>query len=420
MTQLLLRLELSKQQSALGPFDAAVLFEGETSLLEIIRSLQAGKKPSGIIHGTRVQDLAILPGPDFDGLPLRKYLSPSLVLPYDTTRGCYWGKCAFCHYGLCEQGTAPYRERRSEQIVTHLQTLIRKHSCRIFYFSQDTMTPKLAKTLALKIKSSGLVLRWATDMRPEAALTAETCRELAQGGALSMALGVESGAERVLGLINKGIKLEEISAAIQNLAQAGIAVETMCFMDFPTETFREAQATLAFIRSLRDSIALFICGTFSLSHGSRVAHYLEEYGLAETWHAAHDELKTALFYAEKKQSKTQEQHFKIEQGIEKLSQGWWLHDYPWAGSLSTAHTLLWHDHYGPQIFKQLSKNRPVGSPQQPLSSFSKKALKVWEKEARIWDILVNQKRSVSRKEYNKLIIESKRFLKPAKDGIKKS
>jgi len=186
------------------------------------------------------------------------------------------------------------------------------------------------------------------------------------------------------------------------LAQAEIAVETMCFMDFPTETFREARATLNLIRSLQDSIALFICGTFSLSHGSRVARYPAEYGLAENWHAAHDEFKTALFYTEKKQSKSPEQHLKIEQGIEKLSQDWWLHDYPWAGSLSTAHTLLWYDHYGPRIFQQLAKNRPV-SPSKPLpSSLSKKALKVWEKETRIWDILINEKRSVNRKEYNML------------------
>jgi hypothetical protein len=397
-------LEPSQQQSALGPFNAAVLFEGETALLQMIRSLQAGQKPSGVINGTRVQNLATLPAPDFDGLPLNKYFSPVPVLPYDSTRGCYWGKCAFCHYGLCEQGTAPYRERPAEQIVTHLQALMQKHNCRIFYFSQDTMTPKLAKTLARKIKSSGLALRWATDMRPEPGLTPETCQELSQGGALSLALGVESGAERVLGLINKGIKLEEIRTAIQNLARAGIAVETMCFMGFPTETYREAQATLNLIRSLQDSIALFICGTFSLSHGSRVARYPAEYGLAETWHAVHDEFKTALFYTEKKQSKSPEQHLKIEQGIEKLSQGWWLHDYPWAGSLSTAHTLLWYDHYGPRIFQQLAKNRPVSSSRPLPSSLSKKALKVWEKESRIWDILINEKRSVSRREYNKLAL----------------
>jgi hypothetical protein len=173
-------------------------------------------------------------------------------------------------------------------------------------------------------------------------------------------------------------------------------------MDFPTETFREAQATLAFIRSLQDSIALFICGTFSLSHGSRVARCPAEYGLAEIWQVAHDKFKTALFYTEKKQSKSRPQRLKIEQGIEKLSQDWWLHDYPWAGSLSTAHTLLWYDHYGPRIFQQLSKSRPAMFLRQLPSSINKNALKILEKESRIWNILVNGKRSVNRKEYNML------------------
>ena len=52
--------------------------------------------------------------PDFDGLALDKYFSPVLMFPYDPTRGCYWGKCTFCHYGLAEIGTASYRERAVE------------------------------------------------------------------------------------------------------------------------------------------------------------------------------------------------------------------------------------------------------------------------------------------------------------------
>jgi radical SAM superfamily enzyme YgiQ (UPF0313 family) len=407
VTQLLLRLDRSHQQAALGPFDSAVLFEGESALLEMIHSLQKGRKPSGIIPGSRITDLGLLPAPDFDGLALDKYLSPALVLPYDTTRGCYWSKCAFCHYGLCEHGTAPYRERPAAQVITHLQALSQKYACRIFYFSQDTLAPKTALALSRKIKASGLACRWATDMRPEPALTLETCRELAEGGALSMALGVESGAERVLKLINKGLALEEIRTAIRNLAQAHIAVETMCFMDFPTETFREALATLGFIRSLKEHIALFICGTFGLAPGSRVARYPDQYGLAETWHAAQDEFKTALFYTEKKQSKSQAERLEIEESIEELSQGWWLHSYPWAGSLSTAHTLLWYDHYGPQIFRQIhGKDRDQSLPRPPSAS-DKKASKVWEKESRIWDILINQRRSVSRQEYMRLARRSK-------------
>ena len=37
--------------------------------------------------------------PDFDGLPLERYLAPELVLPLATSHGCYHGKCAFCNVG---------------------------------------------------------------------------------------------------------------------------------------------------------------------------------------------------------------------------------------------------------------------------------------------------------------------------------
>src|SRR3954467_14883389 len=91
-------------------------------------------------HG--MEDLKVLPAPDFDGLPLELYLAPRLVLPYDPTRGCYWGKCTFCHYGLAEVGTASYRERQVERVVEDLRALSSRHGTRYFYLSQDSVAPK--------------------------------------------------------------------------------------------------------------------------------------------------------------------------------------------------------------------------------------------------------------------------------------
>ncbi|MCE5262192.1 MAG: B12-binding domain-containing radical SAM protein, partial [Deltaproteobacteria bacterium] len=123
MTQILLRLRGEFRARALTPFHSAVLYEGEAALLELVRAVERGKRPSGIVEGTRVTDLGTLPAPDFDGLPLDQYFSPAPVLPYDPTRGCYWGKCAFCHYGLTECGTARYRERPVEQAARHIHDM---------------------------------------------------------------------------------------------------------------------------------------------------------------------------------------------------------------------------------------------------------------------------------------------------------
>ena len=270
LTQLLVRHDPENQDRILGPFDTAVLYEGEEALERLVLDLAGGARPRGIISGRTDTPLRDLPPPDFDGLPLDLYFSPAPVLPYDPTRGCYWGRCAFCHYGLCREGTARYRQRRIGDMVEHLGILKSRWGCRNVYLSQDAFRPATARRLARALIDAGLEIRWSTDMRPEPALDAETCRDLREGGALSMALGIESASSRVLALIDKGISVADTEAAVRKLSGAGIAVEAMCFNAFPTETPDEAMATLGFVRALKERISLFICGRFGLWHGSRV------------------------------------------------------------------------------------------------------------------------------------------------------
>ena len=218
ITQFLQRLNGAELEAAMEPFHTAVAGEGEYALLGIIERLADRKSssvlnrgngfvpPSGIITGKKDTDLSLLPAPDFDGLPLESYFSPEPVLPYDAARGCYWGRCAFCHYGLAECGTLPYRERPVETVAGHLDELSRKYGARLFYLSEDTISPKTLLKLSRSLKASGSKIRWSTDLRAEPSLTRETCSELKEGGALSVSLGIESGSERILSLIEKGIR----------------------------------------------------------------------------------------------------------------------------------------------------------------------------------------------------------------------
>lgn len=407
ITQLFLRLTENQLKNGIGSFDSVILFEGEAALLKVILELEKGHRPQGRMIGDRCSDLGSLPPPDFDGLPMDKYLSPEPVLPYDTTRGCYWGKCAFCHYGLAEVGTAPYRQRPVKDVVTHLYEISRRHKCNLFYFSQDTMSPKYALQIAQAFLDAKVPWRWASDMRPESVLTPETCRRLHNGGALAFSLGVESGSKRILSLINKGISLEDMRSAIQNLASAGIAAECMTFTGFPGETGREAIATIQFIESLREKISLFICGEFDLVPGSRIARYPGEYGISDIWTVSGDEFVKTLFYEERIPSTSRRDVHKTESALEKLSRTYWLHAYPWAGSLSTAHTLLWYQRFGPGIFR-LSPERPFRRTQSfcgtenPGSRRYRMALRAERMEADIWETLIYEKRSVNRTAYRKL------------------
>ena len=424
ITQMLIRLTGQRLARALGPFDSACVFEGEHTLLGLVRALEE-KRPlrecanvvvrdklmgARWLSGHGMEDLKVLPPPDFDGLPLDTYFAPQLVLPYDPTRGCYWGKCTFCHYGLAEVGTAAYRERELSGIVEHLRVLSEKHDTRYFYFSQDSVAPKTIVKLSQAIIDAGLDIRWATDLKPEKYLTQERADILRKAGAVACALGVESGSDRVLKLIDKGAPVAVVSTVVDHLATAGIAAEAMCFTDFPTETHEEAVATLDFLGERRDRLAVYIVGEFGLTHGSLVAQSPAQFGIRETWELDGDHLGLGIFFAPHAPWKTDAERADVDDQLEELSTGWALRTYPWAGAVSTAHTVLYYDRRGASVFRDLAKR---GLREQILGAKTKAfegdlrfdprvASRAEEREGAIWSTLVNDQRRVGRGPYEEL------------------
>jgi anaerobic magnesium-protoporphyrin IX monomethyl ester cyclase len=428
ITQMLIRLTGKRLARALGPFDSACVFEGEHTLLGLVRALE-DKRPlrecSNVVvrdklmgarwlSGHGMEDLKVLPPPDFDGLPLATYLAPRLVLPYDPTRGCYWGKCTFCHYGLAEVGTAAYREREVVAIVEHLRALSTKHGTRYFYLSQDSVAPKTIVKLAQAIVDAGLDIRWATDLKPEKYLTKERAETLRKAGAVACALGVESGSDRVLKLIDKGAPLAVVSTVVDHLAGVGIAAEAMCFTDFPTETHDEAISTLDFVGERSEQLAVYIVGEFGLTHGSLVAQSPSQFGIRETWELEGDELGLGIFYAPVVPWKTDDERADVNEQLEELSSGWALRTYPWAGAVSTAHTILYYDRRGPGVFRELAERgvreeilgAKRGAFEADLRFDPRAAARAQEREGAIWATLVNDQRRVGRAPYESLASEA--------------
>lgn len=428
ITQMLIRLSGQRLARALGPFDTACVYEGEHTLLGLVRALEE-KRPlrecSNVVvrdklmgarwlAGHGMEDLKVLPPPDFDGLPLDTYFAPKLVIPYDPTRGCYWGKCSFCHYGLAEVGTAAYRERELSGIVAHLGALSEKYGTKYFYFSQDSVAPKTIVKLAQAILDAKLDIRWATDLKPEKYLTKDRADTLRKAGAVACALGVESGSDRVLSLIDKGAPVEVVKTVVDHLAGVGIAAEAMCFTDFPTETHDEAVATLDFLGDRSDRLAVYIVGEFGLTHGSLVAQSPERFGIRETWELAGDHLGLGIFYAPIAPWKTDDERADVNEQLEELSTGWALRTYPWAGAVSTAHTILYYDRRGASVFRDLAarglREEILGTQKKAFQAdlrFDPRACaRAEEREGAIWATLVNEQRRVGRSFYEELAAEA--------------
>ena len=272
-------------------FDSVVVYEGETAFLQLVESVGAKRdlsqvpnciyKDAADVHVSPMsyaEDMAALPPPDFDGLPLGMYFVPTRVLPYLATRGCYWGRCEFCDHG--EGYTAGYRTKKIQEILDEIKHLKDKYGARHFHFTDESYPPALFRKLARGLIDSNMDIIWTTHMRFEKSLVdSQVWRDARDSGCRYLHFGYESGSERVLKLMDKATTTDVITKHLQLSANAGIWNHCMGFFGFPGETKEEAWSSVRFLEQNRDYVHSLGFGTFDLSKHTPVAKHPEKWGV---------------------------------------------------------------------------------------------------------------------------------------------
>jgi hypothetical protein len=272
-------------------FDSAVVYEGETAFVQLVSAVGAKRSladvPNAIykddtgVHVSATsfaEDMAALPPPDFDGLPLDKYFVPTKILPYLATRGCYWGRCEFCDHG--EGYTAGYRTKKIQDILAEVTYLRDKYGSRHFHFTDESYPPALFRKLTRGLIDSNMGIAWTTHMRFEKSLLEDQVWQDAKAsGCKYLHFGYESGNERVLRLMDKATTTEIMTKHLKYTAEAGIWNHCMGFFGFPGETREEAWSSVEFLEQNKDYVHSLGFGTFDLGRHNPVAKHPEKFGL---------------------------------------------------------------------------------------------------------------------------------------------
>ncbi len=251
-----------------GEIDFAVMGEGERVMLELVSALERGESIAQIpglayrVNGevcvnppaNPISPLDDLPMPARHLLPMDAYhmtrsrTRSSHAYTVSVARGCPFD-CAFC----CRIFGRKVRHHSVERILEEIRVLLDRYGAREINLEADTITlnKDFLGSLCEALIRSGLSGRmaWTCESRVDT-VNERLLRHMKEAGCWQISYGVETGSQRLLDLIHKGITLEQIERVFALTNGIGISIRAFYMLGLPTETREESLKTISFARKL--------------------------------------------------------------------------------------------------------------------------------------------------------------------------
>ncbi|UCH93041.1 MAG: RiPP maturation radical SAM C-methyltransferase [Candidatus Aminicenantes bacterium] len=222
--------------------------EGEMTFPGFVRQVLAGHLPEEqIIHGEQVKNLDALPFPDYyeffeqlEKLPSQNRPSPgSIKLSYETSRGCWYGKCTFC---AINGKNNSYREKSSGKIVNDLKELIQRHNNCAILMTDSIMPPHFFDSLFPQISKEIPSVHIHYEIK--ANLTLEQLISLKETGVITIVPGIESLSSSLLRRMRKGVTARENIALLRFARSVQLSLRWFLLFGFPGDEVEEYEEML--------------------------------------------------------------------------------------------------------------------------------------------------------------------------------
>ena len=239
-------------------FDIVVSGEADELFARLCRALLAGTGATRrVIRGSPVQRLDDLPVPRYDDyfaaiapFVATGTLPPALpaTLPFESSRGCWWGQkkhCTFC--GLNAGGMA-YRRKSGPRLIEELDHLVTRYGTTTLH-AADNILP---------LDLSGDVLPWLAGRQPQLDLFYEVkanvrpamLDQFVHAGIGSIQPGIESLSDRVLQRMEKGVSAAQNLALLRDCASRQIDVNWNLLVNVPGDETEDYASMTALVPSL--------------------------------------------------------------------------------------------------------------------------------------------------------------------------
>ncbi|MFC2142655.1 B12-binding domain-containing radical SAM protein [Acidobacteriota bacterium] len=258
-----------------GHVDIGVFGEGEYTLLEILERL-VQRQPVEGLAGTIVRAGPGLqegeprgPHKNLDDIPfparhllkdLRMYShtpfrGAKFMTTMVTSRGCVFD-CGFCDQSVFGRG---WRYHSTGYVISEISHLQKVYGIDFISFEDDNfmISKKRTHDICEQMISRDFKISWSC-LGHVNELDDEVLPLMKKAGCRTIYLGIESGSPRVLEIVNKKTRVEDIRKGVERIKRHGISITGSFILGLPTETREEMQKTIELALSLPlDGVSFF-------------------------------------------------------------------------------------------------------------------------------------------------------------------
>jgi anaerobic magnesium-protoporphyrin IX monomethyl ester cyclase len=250
--------------------DYVVMGEGERAMVELATHISKGendrtladiagvayRRKGKIVKTTQrfINNLDELPFPAWNLLPLHLYdrriefLDVNPVDNMSIARGCPYN-CAFCEIKQLWGTTC--RTFSPKRVLDEINHLMTNYGTKGIYFINDNFTIRKKETaeLCALIRKNKLDIEWVCDTRVDL-VSRDLLKEMKAAGCKTIWFGGESGSQRILDKLNRGVTLEQTERALKMCREEGIQTACSFLLGIPGETEADMKATFKFARKI--------------------------------------------------------------------------------------------------------------------------------------------------------------------------
>jgi anaerobic magnesium-protoporphyrin IX monomethyl ester cyclase len=248
--------------------DVVVFGEGESTMEELLAAFQtesdaalhnvngiAFLDEAGLLHQTsprsQIADLDMLPWPARDAVDIRRYMQTwrdahgTGSLSFITARGCPY-HCRWCSHQVFGK---THRRRKPAAVVDEVEWLLKTYAPDMVWIADDVFTIHHGwlRAYAAEMRRRSLHIPFECITRADR-LNGESADLLAELGCFRVWIGSESGSQRILDAMERGVTVAQVQSAVGLCKTRGIQTGMFLMWGYEGEELEDIEATIEHVK----------------------------------------------------------------------------------------------------------------------------------------------------------------------------